>query len=83
VDAHQLFKGGERRVVVDEIGVDPLGDQVIIDGGQTLRAFRVMRTHVVQLAVTMGDDGSGRHLFSLCDAAHKTALVDLSLSSHS
>jgi hypothetical protein len=30
-----------------------------------------MRTHVVQLAVAMGDEGSGRHLFSLCEPALK------------
>ena len=83
MDAQQLLEGGDRGVVINEIGVDPLGDQVVIDGGETLRAFRVMRTHVVQLAVTMGDDGSGRHLFSLCEAAPETAHVELSLSSHS
>ena len=83
MNAHQLFKGGERRIVIDKIGVDPLGNQVIVDGCEALRTFRVMRTHVVQLAVTMGDDGSGRHLFSLCEAAHKTAHVELSLSSQS
>jgi MoxR-like ATPase len=53
---------------------------VIVDGGQTLRAFRVMRTHVVQLAVAMGDEGSGRHLFSLCEPAHSAAHVEMSLS---
>ena len=83
MDAQQLFEGGQRRVVVHEIGVDALGDQVIVDGGQTLRAFRVMRPHVVQLAVAMGDEGSGGHLFSLYGPAHCGALVEVSLSSHS
>jgi hypothetical protein len=60
-----------------------LGDQVIADGGQTLWAFRVMRTHVVQLAITMRNKGSGRHLFSLFKTALQTARDDLSLSTHS
>jgi hypothetical protein len=67
--AHQLLEGRERRVVIHEIGIDPLGDQVIADGGKALRALRVMRTHVVQLAVAMGDEGCGRHLVSLCGPA--------------
>jgi len=63
--AHQLLEGRERCVVVDEVGIDPLGDQVIVDGGQALRALRMMRTHVMQLAVTMGDEGGSRHSLSL------------------
>jgi hypothetical protein len=42
-----------------------------------------MRTHIVQLAVTMGDEGSGRHLFSLYEPAHEAAHVEMPLSSHS
>jgi hypothetical protein len=64
-----LLESRQRRVVINEIGIDALGDQVIVDGSEALRAFRVMRPHIVQLAVAMGDEGSGRHLFSLCDAA--------------
>ena len=79
VNTEQLFEGGEWRVVIDEIRVNSLSDQVIVDGSQTLRAFRVMRTHIVQLAITMGNDGSGCHLFSLlvsllvslCETAYK------------
>lgn len=75
VNTQQLFEGSERCVVIDKIGIDPLSDQVIIDGCQALRTFRVMRTHIVQLAITMGNDGSGCHLFSLlvslCETAHK------------
>ena len=68
--AQQLLERGERRVVIDEIRIEPLGDQVIVDGGQTLRAFRMMRAHVVQLAVAVGDEGSGCHPFSLQEPAH-------------
>jgi hypothetical protein len=39
-----------------------------------------MRTHVVQLAVTMGDEGSGRQLLSLCvpsrRSARRNAIID-------
>jgi hypothetical protein len=51
---------------------------VIIDGGKTLRTFRVMRPHIMQLTVAMGDESSGGHLFSfsLCDPAHRAALVE-------
>jgi hypothetical protein len=69
--------------VVVEIGIDPLGDQVIVDGRKTLRTFRVMRTHVVQLAVAMGDEGSGRHLFSLCEPAHQKGARKMALSTQS
>ncbi len=67
----RLCEGRQGGGVIDEIGIDALGDQVVVDGGETLRAFRVMRTHVMQLAVAMGDEGSGRHLFSLSVPAHK------------
>ena len=82
VHPQQLLKGGKRCVVVNEIGINTLSNQVIIDGGQTLWAFRVMRTHVMQLAVAMGDEGSGCHLFSLSDSGHEGAPVEMSLSSH-
>ena len=72
----QLFERSQRRIVIHEVGVDTLGDQVIVDSGETLRAFRVMRTHVMQLAVAMGDKGSGRHLFSLCEPALQAAHVE-------
>jgi hypothetical protein len=53
---------------------------MIVDGGEALRAFRVMRSHVVQLAVTMGNEGSGRQLFSLCipplASARRNAIID-------
>jgi len=43
-----------------------------------------MRTHIVQQAVAMGDESSGRHLFfSLCEAALEEAHVEMALSSHS
>ena len=83
MDAQQLFEGRRRRVVVNEIGIDSLGNQVIVDGSQTLRAFRMMRTHIMQLAVAMGDEGSGCHLFSLCEPALEAAHVEMPLSSHS
>lgn len=82
MNTHKLLESRKRRVVIIEIGVDSLSDEMIVDGGKTLRAFRVMRAHVVQLAVAMGDEGSGRHLFSLCDPAPETAHVELSLSSY-
>ena len=69
-------QAGQQAVVIHEVGVDTLGDQVIVDSGETLRAFRVMRTHVMQLAVAMGDKGSGRHLFSLCEPALEAAHVE-------
>jgi hypothetical protein len=50
---------------------------VIVDRRQALRAFRVMRTHVVQLAVAMGNDGSGCHLLSLSEPAHRSARVEM------
>ena len=64
MDTQQLLKRGQRRIVINEIRINPLGDQMIIDGGKTLRTLRVMRTHIVQLTVAMGDEGSGCHLFS-------------------
>ena len=73
--AQQLLEGSQRRVVIHEIGVDALGDQVIVDGGETLRAFRVMRTHVVQLAVAMGDKGS-TSLVSLCEPALERRTIE-------
>jgi hypothetical protein len=43
-----------------------------------------MRTHVVQLAVAMGDESSSRHLFfSLHEPALEAAHVEMSLSSDS
>ena len=83
MDSHQLLEGGERCIVIAEIGIDPLSNQVIIDGSQTLRAFRMMRTHIMQQAVAMGDEGSGCHLFSLCEPALEAAHVEMPLSSHS
>lgn len=83
MNAQQLLEAGKRRIVINEIGINPLRDQVIVDGGKTLGALRVMRSHIMQLTVAMGDEGSGRHLFSLCDAAHWMALVESSLSSYS
>lgn len=79
----QLFKSSQRRIVINEIGINPLGNQVIVDSGKTLRALGVMRTHIVQLTVTMGDKGSGRHLFSLCEPAPEAAHVEIALSSQS
>jgi len=65
MDAQQLFEGCQRGIVINKIGIDPLRNQVIIDGRQTLRAFRVMRPHVVQLAVAMGNESSGCHFVVL------------------
>ena len=70
VNPQQLFKGRQRSIVIAEISIDALRNQMVIDRGQTLRTLRVMRAHVVQLAVAMGNEGSGGHLFSLCEAAH-------------
>jgi len=81
MDPEQLLEGRQRCVVINEIGVDALRNQVIVDSRETLRAFRVMRTHVVQLAVAMGDEGSGCHLFSLCEPALEAAHVEIPLSS--
>ena len=72
--AQQLFKGCQWGIVINKVGIKPLRDEVIADSGQTLRAFRVMRTHVMQLAVAVGNKGSGRHLLSLCKPAHSAAL---------
>jgi hypothetical protein len=36
----------------------------------------------MQLAVAVGDEGSGCHLFSLCEPALEAAHVEMALSSH-
>jgi hypothetical protein len=82
MNPQQLLECRQRRIVINKIGIDPLSDQMVIDRCQTLRTFRVMRAHIMQLAVAMGDEGSGCHLFSLCDAASWVALVELALSSY-
>ena len=78
----QLLEGRQRCVVVNKISINALSDHVVIDGSKALRAFRVMRAHVMQLAVAVGDEGSGCHLFSLCEPALEAAHVEMALSSH-
>ena len=62
VDSQQLLKGRQRCVVINEIGIDPLRYEVIVDGRQTLRTFRVVRAHIMQLTVPVGDEGCCCHL---------------------
>ena len=81
MNTKQLFKRCKRCIVINKISVNPLSNQVVIDGGKSLRAFWVMSPHVVQLTIAMGNEGSGRHLFSLCDPAPRVAHVEGPLSS--
>jgi hypothetical protein len=67
--AMQLLQGRQGGVVIDKIRIEPLRNQVIADRGEALRSFRMIGTHVVQLAVAVGDEGSGGHCFlSVADA---------------
>jgi hypothetical protein len=59
VDADDLLQRGEGRIVESQIEIQPGGDQPVADGGEALRALRMVRTHIVQPAVAVGDEGSG------------------------
>jgi hypothetical protein len=54
-----LLERGQRRIVEGQIHVEPGGDQPVADGGQALRAFGMMRPHVMQPTVAMRDECGG------------------------
>ncbi len=59
--ALELLEARLRRVVIGKVRIQSLSDQVIADGIQALRGLGVVGTHVVQLAIAMGDECSARH----------------------
>ena len=63
--AQQLFKGCQRCVVVGEIGIDPLRDQVVADGGEAGGRLRMIGAHIVQLAISVRNECGSGHLLSL------------------
>jgi len=57
----ELLEGGQWRVVIREVGIQALRDQVIADGTQALGCLGMVRTHVVQMAIAMGDESRDTH----------------------
>jgi hypothetical protein len=54
---------------------------MVTDRREALGTLRVMRSHIMQLAIAMGNKSGGGHLFSLCSPARsEEALVELLLS---
>jgi hypothetical protein len=62
VNALELLPRCRRRIVMRDHSVEPGADQVIVDRIETLRALRMVRTHVVQATRGMRDvcDGHGK-----------------------
>jgi len=67
VNALELLPRCRRRLVMRDHSVEPGADQVIVDRIETLRALRMVRTHVVQATRRMRDvrDGHGKGEISL------------------
>jgi len=59
--AFELLEGRRRRFVIGKVRIQPLRNHVIADGVQALRSFRMIRPHVVQLAVAVADECSAGH----------------------
>ncbi len=57
MDPQQLLPGDRRRLLVQQQPVQAAGQEAIVDGIQTFRAFRVAVWHPVPMAAWVGEDG--------------------------
>ena len=76
VDARELLARGGRRRVMDQVAVEPGGDQPVADRRQPVRALRVVGPHVVQEARRMGDVGGG-HAWLILGSRRPEPLADM------
>ena len=72
VHPRQLLYGGQRRIVLLQVGQQAGSDQLIRDRAEPCRTFRMAGTHVVQQAIRMADVG-GLQL-SVPDSCAKVSL---------
>ena len=58
--AQQMLRIGNRRIMVGKIKIETGGDQPVLDRADAVGTLGVVRAHVVQQAVAVGDEGN-RH----------------------
>jgi hypothetical protein len=59
--SQQLIDVGQWRIVELEIDIEPGGNQAVVDGTQSIRAFRMMSAHIVLPTVAVCNESSYRH----------------------
>ncbi len=56
MDAGQLFKGRQGRIIVGDQHLHARGDEPVLNGVQSLGRLGVVRTHAMVLAVVVADE---------------------------
>jgi hypothetical protein len=70
----QLASARKGRLVMIEQTGDAGCDKLIVDGAQAQRRFRVMSTHIVPVAICMGDKRGGHAYFRRISASIITGI---------